>query len=231
MSTTDDTTTPTTGATTEPATAAAPWPWTVLGLVILLGLAIGTRWLDHHIPLDVKGKSYAKYVTAIEYPVYAIVLGLLGNVVLTLLGIRDRVAAAFRTEFFIKTGLVLLGASRGLPHLRPAGAARRAGPARRGTAARQRAAHPWFRTGGFASVPTARAVPSGDLPSRPPAADELAVARRGDGRHARGGQRRSGRPARAVRPARTPSLTAPTSAPATSSAPPSPADQSLRSTL
>ncbi|GAA4585925.1 hypothetical protein GCM10023194_30220 [Planotetraspora phitsanulokensis] len=42
---------------------------------------------------------------------YAIVLGLLGNAVLTATGLRDRLAGGFRTEFFIKTGLVLLGAS------------------------------------------------------------------------------------------------------------------------
>ena len=38
-------------------------------------------------------------------------LGLVGNVALTRLGLRDRLAGGFRTEFFIKTGLVLLGAS------------------------------------------------------------------------------------------------------------------------
>jgi len=48
---------------------------------------------------------------AIEYPVYAIAFGLLGNLALTVTGVRDRMAGAFRTEFFIKTGLVLLGAS------------------------------------------------------------------------------------------------------------------------
>jgi uncharacterized integral membrane protein (TIGR00698 family) len=44
-------------------------------------------------------------------PIYAIAIGLLGNVVLTLTGLRDRLAGGFRTEFFIKTGLVLLGVS------------------------------------------------------------------------------------------------------------------------
>jgi uncharacterized membrane protein YadS len=43
--------------------------------------------------------------------VYAVFLGLLANGGLSLLGIRDRLAAYFRTEFFLKTGLVLLGAS------------------------------------------------------------------------------------------------------------------------
>jgi uncharacterized integral membrane protein (TIGR00698 family) len=43
--------------------------------------------------------------------VYAVALGLLGNVVLTQLGLRARLVRGLRTEFFIKTGLVLLGAS------------------------------------------------------------------------------------------------------------------------
>ena len=58
-----------------------------------------------------QGHRVRRIAAAIEYPVYAIVLGLLGNVVLTRLGLRDRLAGGFRTEFFIKTGLVLLGAS------------------------------------------------------------------------------------------------------------------------
>ncbi|MBB5872938.1 putative membrane protein YadS [Allocatelliglobosispora scoriae] len=95
----------------EAPVARAPWPWTALGLVVVLGLAWGTRWLDHHIPIETKQTSYGKYLAAIEYPVYAIALGLLGNLILTLTRLRDRLSGAFRTEFFIKTGLVLLGAS------------------------------------------------------------------------------------------------------------------------
>ena len=38
-------------------------------------------------------------------------MGLIGNVVLTKLALRDALSNGFRTEFFIKTGLVLLGAS------------------------------------------------------------------------------------------------------------------------
>ncbi|TDV56146.1 hypothetical protein CLV71_102212 [Actinophytocola oryzae] len=44
-------------------------------------------------------------------PVYAIVLDLLGNIVLSSTGLRERLSGGFRTEFFIRTGLVLLGAS------------------------------------------------------------------------------------------------------------------------
>jgi len=49
--------------------------------------------------------------------VYAVFLGLLANGGLSLLGIRDRLAAYFRTEFFLKTGLVLLGATINLAEI------------------------------------------------------------------------------------------------------------------
>ena len=55
--------------------------------------------------------SFEGIAKSIEFPVYAIALGLIGNFVLTKLAIRDALSQGFRTEFFIKTGLVLLGAS------------------------------------------------------------------------------------------------------------------------
>lgn len=55
--------------------------------------------------------TFAKVAKSIEFPVYAIALGLFGNAVLTKLAVRDALSNGFRTEFFIKTGLVLLGAS------------------------------------------------------------------------------------------------------------------------
>src|SRR5690606_22695712 len=87
------------------------WAWTTPGLAIVFALAWVTRYLEQNAPEWFADTSAADVVAAIEYPVYAIVLGLLGGLVITLTGIRDRVSGAFRTEFFIKTGLVLLGAS------------------------------------------------------------------------------------------------------------------------
>ncbi|MGC4812740.1 YeiH family protein [Micromonospora sp. DT228] len=87
------------------------WAWTALGVVIVVGLAAFTRYLEQNVPGWAEGTAVEDVGAAVEYPVYAILLGLLGNVAVTLLGWRDRIAAAFRTEFFIKTGLVLLGAS------------------------------------------------------------------------------------------------------------------------
>jgi uncharacterized integral membrane protein (TIGR00698 family) len=85
--------------------------WTAAGVVVLLALAAATRFLDLNVAVWLKDTPLAGVSKAVEYPIYAIVLGLLANGVLAALGVRDRMRGAFRTEFFIKTGLVLLGAS------------------------------------------------------------------------------------------------------------------------
>jgi hypothetical protein len=46
--------------------------------------------------------TWKDFAAAVEHPVYAIVLGLLGNALLTAAGVRDRLAGGFRTEFFIR---------------------------------------------------------------------------------------------------------------------------------
>ncbi|WP_326552345.1 YeiH family protein [Micromonospora sp. NBC_01813] len=95
----------------RPDRTDAFWRWTAVGLVVVLALAALSRFLEQRVPDWVDGTVLEGFAKAVEYPVYAILLGLLGNAVVTLLGVRERIAAAFRTEFFIKTGLVLLGAS------------------------------------------------------------------------------------------------------------------------
>ncbi|GIH27506.1 hypothetical protein Aph01nite_58160 [Acrocarpospora phusangensis] len=90
-----------------PETGRSTLGWTVAGVLAVLVLGAATRYLEQNVPEWFEGD----FASAIEYPVYAILLGLLGNAVLTAAGVRDRLAGGFRTEFFIKTGLVLLGAS------------------------------------------------------------------------------------------------------------------------
>ena len=85
--------------------------WTGIGLVVLLALAAAVRFLELNVPIWLKDTSLAGVAKAIEYPIYAILLGLAANAVLAALHVRERMRGAFRTEFFIKTGLVLLGAS------------------------------------------------------------------------------------------------------------------------
>nr|WP_206036674.1 putative sulfate exporter family transporter [Rhodococcus sp. BL-253-APC-6A1W] len=83
-----------------------------------------TRFLEQNVPDWAEGGPFERVAGAIEFPVYAIAIGLLGNLVLTRTGVRDKLSGGFRTEFFIKTGLVLLGASINLTVLATA-----AGPA------------------------------------------------------------------------------------------------------
>ena len=96
----------------EPA-PPAPLNWAGFagGLAVVLALGIGTHLLTEGVPAWTKGTAFGAIAKSIEFPIYAIVLGLLGNLVLTSTGLRDRLLPGFRTEFFIKTGLVLLGAS------------------------------------------------------------------------------------------------------------------------
>ena len=97
------------------------WIRAAISLTIVLALAWLTRYLDASVP---KWLPKQEFVKSIEFPVYAIFVGLAGGAVLKLLGLRDRLNMAFRTEFFIKTGLVLLGASINLAII-----AKAAGPA------------------------------------------------------------------------------------------------------
>ncbi|GAA1365982.1 YeiH family protein [Catellatospora chokoriensis] len=90
---------------------ARTWPWLVAGVLIVLVLGSVARFLEDTVPAAAKGTSLEKFAAAVEYPIYAITLGLIGNVIVYYAGLRERIADAVRTEFFIKTGLVLLGAS------------------------------------------------------------------------------------------------------------------------
>ncbi|MGW0249650.1 YeiH family protein [Nocardia goodfellowii] len=81
------------------------------GVAVVLALGLVTRYFDAHVPEWAKGTPFQRVAKSVEFPVYAIALGLFGNVVLTKLSLRERLSAGFRTEFFIKTGVVLLGAS------------------------------------------------------------------------------------------------------------------------
>jgi uncharacterized integral membrane protein (TIGR00698 family) len=85
--------------------------WFAAGIIVLLALGALARFLDANVATWLKDTPLAAPAKAVEYPIYAILLGLLGNLALSLLGLRERLRAAFRTEFLIKTGLVLLGAS------------------------------------------------------------------------------------------------------------------------
>lgn len=85
--------------------------YAVAGVLVVIALGAATRFLEQQVPLWAAGTPVAKVAKSIEFPVYAIALGLIGNFALSKLALRDVLSKGFRTEFFIKTGLVLLGAS------------------------------------------------------------------------------------------------------------------------
>ncbi len=97
--------------TTEPERQRLSVGTVAAGVVVVVALGAITRYLENLVPHWAAGTPFARVAKSIEFPVYAIALGLIGNVILAKLALRDALSAGFRTEFFIKTGLVLLGAS------------------------------------------------------------------------------------------------------------------------
>ena len=95
----------------EPDAPKSTVAYAVIGVLVVLVLGAATRYLSVQVPKWGAKTSFEGIAKSIEFPVYAIALGLIGNFVLTKLAIRDALSHGFRTEFFIKTGLVLLGAS------------------------------------------------------------------------------------------------------------------------
>lgn len=102
-----------TGPRTDERTDARPSGigYAVAGVLVVFALGAATRFLEAHVPQWADGTPFERVAKSIEFPVYAIALGLLGSAVLSRLALRDALSGGFRTEFFIKTGLVLLGAS------------------------------------------------------------------------------------------------------------------------
>ncbi len=88
-------------------------PLFLAGLAVVLLGALVARWLAVEVPTWTDGAAswLADIGANVDYPVYAVLAGLLLNAVLHGAGLRDRLAAGFRTEFFIKTGLVVLGST------------------------------------------------------------------------------------------------------------------------
>ena len=82
----------------------------LIGLVIVVALAFLARWLKLQV-YNIKDIGLGIPGKALEYPLWAALVGLLANVVLKVTRLYDFVRAGFRTELFLKIGLVLLGAS------------------------------------------------------------------------------------------------------------------------
>jgi len=102
-------------------TGLGRWGWAAASLVLLIALGALVRYLDTNVA---KWFPDLNWLKSVEFPIYAILVGLIAGTVLGVLGLKERLKVAFRTEFLIKTGLVLLGASINLAVI-----ARAAGPA------------------------------------------------------------------------------------------------------
>ena len=88
----------------------------VISLLIVFLLSVAVWWLTKIFPTLFTGNAN-KVLKTIEFPVYAIILGFVVRGLLALLRLHERLSTAFRTEFFLKTGVILLGASLNLVNL------------------------------------------------------------------------------------------------------------------
>ncbi|STC69128.1 YeiH family protein [Corynebacterium pilosum] len=111
--TTQNTSPDTTQATehSDQESAKAHPLWTLAGLILVFGLAILVSVLVSRVPEWTADTWFGTFAKSIEFPIYAIILGFAVNGILSLLGWSEKMAAAFRAELFIKTGLVLLGST------------------------------------------------------------------------------------------------------------------------
>jgi uncharacterized integral membrane protein (TIGR00698 family) len=93
----------------------------VISLLIVIVLSVAVWWLTKRLPLLFTG-NLNRVLKTVEFPVYAIILGFAARGILSLLHLQERLSGAFRTEFFLKTGVILLGASINLAYLIKIGA-------------------------------------------------------------------------------------------------------------
>lgn len=84
------------------------WSASLGGLAVTILLAVAAWWVSRQVgavklPFGIPGK-------ALEYPLWAALLGVLGNGLLRVLKIREHLQSGLHTELYLKIGLVLLGA-------------------------------------------------------------------------------------------------------------------------
>ncbi len=108
----------TTISTTTPP--RSPRGGVIVGAVLLVALTLLVSELDSGIAAFFRGQGVAQ--NPLEYPLTAVVVGLVANFVLHRLGLYQWVRPAIRTELFLKIGLVLLGARISLGDLLATGA-------------------------------------------------------------------------------------------------------------
>jgi uncharacterized membrane protein YadS len=100
-------------------TAGKNWAGLLTGAVLLIVLTLLVAEFDQAIADAFKKQGVTK--NPLEYPLTAVVIGLIANGVLRLVGRYDFVRPAIRTELFLKVGLVILGANISLGDLMATG--------------------------------------------------------------------------------------------------------------
>ena len=80
----------------------------IVGTILLIVLTLLVAELDKWIGSQFKANGFAR--NPLEYPLTAVIIGLIVNFVLRTIGQYQFVRPAIRTEFYLKIGLILLGA-------------------------------------------------------------------------------------------------------------------------
>lgn len=81
----------------------------ISGIVLVVVLSILAWWITKQV-YGVKGIFLGVPGKALEYPLWGAIIGLVGNLLLKAAGTHELVKPGIRTELFLKTGLVLMGA-------------------------------------------------------------------------------------------------------------------------
>ncbi|NLG74166.1 MAG: putative sulfate exporter family transporter [Chloroflexi bacterium] len=97
----------TTSSVSQPAENKSSTAGFIAGVIVVVILAFLARWAKLavyglELPLGIPGK-------ALEYPLWAALIGLVANGILKATGTYESIKSGFRTELFLKVGLVLLG--------------------------------------------------------------------------------------------------------------------------
>ena len=82
--------------TVERAESRPVLGYAIAGVVVVIALGALTRLLEIQVPLWAAGTPFARVAKSIEFPIYAIALGLIGNAVLTKLALRDALSHLLR---------------------------------------------------------------------------------------------------------------------------------------
>jgi len=93
----------------------------LLGIILVVLLAVFAHWLKLQVYNIKNVAGLGIPGSVLEYPIWAVILGLILNPILKRLNIYHFLKPGFRTELFLKVGLVLLGAGINIVFIAKAG--------------------------------------------------------------------------------------------------------------